>query len=403
MIEKRVTCIACSRSYVRRPNGRCATADSLYGLCECGAIVRPRTAAELRTLWKKEGKRLAAKMAMRPKAEPKSRHVICRACGWKGRRQMGGYGGLHGVRDNLGGASFGQCPRCAAEVSPLTEAELADRLKASGLKLQKKMAHLDPTAKATISAKQSAALRRRWQTMTAAEKAAIARKAGKALSRKWKTREYRARMVEAIAATFRDGTRKPITGRKSPPHVIKAMQDGLRGLDRWWTRTRAARKQMRDRAIRENLVQNLMSPEVRERALKNSAVEAKTNPLRGPFETNMHARYWAIRSPEGVPYKFRNLKFWLRHHAHLFKDEDIRPTNPGVPRHGQSCHAYNGICGICPRHKRTAGSWKGWTWISSVDAYVGDLLGRITMAQTSIAVPPVGKPAPPLDTAAPQA
>lgn len=94
-----------------------------------------------------------------------------------------------------------------------------------------------------------------------------------------------------------------------------------------------------------------------------SAEEQKTNPRRGKFETNIHARSWHVRDPRGIAHKFRNLMHFIRNNEGLFQPDDLKvysPTKkPNVTR------AYGGISSIRPsdNRKRVGLSWKGWTWV----------------------------------------
>lgn len=101
----------------------------------------------------------------------------------------------------------------------------------------------------------------------------------------------------------------------------------------------------------------LFRPEVRERALANSVEEMKTNPRRGRFETNMHARDWHLRDPYGDVYHFRNLKHFIREHRHLFSSRQLELNSKGVPR------VYNCLSQLSPRLKRPVSRSQGWTWV----------------------------------------
>ena len=79
---------------------------------------------------------------------------------------------------------------------------------------------------------------------------------------------------------------------------------------------------------------------------------ALKSPISGPFSTNINAKRWRIRSPEGVEYEFSNLLLWAREHAHLF---DNAPAN--TIAHGFYVHKRS-MEGKTPRP--TSG-YKGWT------------------------------------------
>ena len=106
-------------------------------------------------------------------------------------------------------------------------------------------------------------------------------------------------------------------------------------------------------------------PGVRERALANSAEEGKTNPLRGRFETNIHAKDWHLRDPEGNLYHFNNLNYFVRHHKSLFSQyqlEEIRISkkNCWTPR------VTVNLGMLRPTRINPVKSSYGWTWINPI-------------------------------------
>lgn len=107
----------------------------------------------------------------------------------------------------------------------------------------------------------------------------------------------------------------------------------------------------------------LMQPEARSKAIERSREEMKTNPNRGPFVTNIHATDWHIRDPRGIPHHFRNLAHFIRNNRHLFTAEELFVPNDDA--HPGRTRAYSGINSICPRIRRPACSWHGWTWIAA--------------------------------------
>jgi len=103
----------------------------------------------------------------------------------------------------------------------------------------------------------------------------------------------------------------------------------------------------------------LFQPETRKKALRNSAEEGRTNPRRGRFETNVAAREWHLRSPDGVEYHFWNLRNFIREHAHLFSEEQLcMSAQPPITRAEQN------LARLSPRRRDKAVCvLGGWTWI----------------------------------------
>ena len=83
-------------------------------------------------------------------------------------------------------------------------------------------------------------------------------------------------------------------------------------------------------------------------------------------QKNANAVIWRIRDPLGRSYEFKNLCWFLRELSHLFDPDDL---------FGEVCksRAYSGLAQIKPYGrggrpvKRPRGSWKGWTWVSSLE------------------------------------
>jgi len=103
----------------------------------------------------------------------------------------------------------------------------------------------------------------------------------------------------------------------------------------------------------------LFRPDVRERALANSAKEGKTNPLRGRFETNIAAKDWHLRSPDGEMFHIRNLRHFIRNHRHLFSARQLEIKGPGGRTRVESC-----LSTLSPRRKFPVTCSQGWTWVS---------------------------------------
>ena len=76
---------------------------------------------------------------------------------------------------------------------------------------------------------------------------------------------------------------------------------------------------------------------------------AKSSPNSGRFETNVNAKTWRLKSPEGKEYICRNLNLWVREHCSLFGEEP-------------SDHSFNKIRSGLWQAKRgvQASTYKGW-------------------------------------------
>lgn len=84
---------------------------------------------------------------------------------------------------------------------------------------------------------------------------------------------------------------------------------------------------------------------------------AKNHPLYGPFDRNVHAIEWTLRSPDGEIHTFRNLNLWAREHADLF-GEDPQKWKRLASGFRQVKRSMQG------KTKRPANSYKGWTIIA---------------------------------------
>jgi len=100
----------------------------------------------------------------------------------------------------------------------------------------------------------------------------------------------------------------------------------------------------------------------KDKAIAGSIAEMKTNPKRGRFVTNIHAREWHVRDPRGIPHHFVNLRHFIRENPHLFTSEQLRKTSP---RDKERTPIDGGFQSLRPTKRRPSGSWFGWTWIHS--------------------------------------
>lgn len=75
---------------------------------------------------------------------------------------------------------------------------------------------------------------------------------------------------------------------------------------------------------------------------------------RGP--KHYFARSFALRSPDGVVYRGRNIIDFVRTHPELFEADDLRER-------AGTCRAAKCLSRLRPTVKSPASSWKGWTWV----------------------------------------
>jgi hypothetical protein len=108
-------------------------------------------------------------------------------------------------------------------------------------------------------------------------------------------------------------------------------------------------------------------------ALARSQAEMQTNPKRGKFAANIHARWWHVRDPRGVAHHFRNLRHFIRNNPHLFHPDDLRMGHLSDPNRTR---IEGGFSSISPRIKKPCCSWKGWTWIAGYNEDDEDPLDR---------------------------
>lgn len=80
-------------------------------------------------------------------------------------------------------------------------------------------------------------------------------------------------------------------------------------------------------------------------------------------ENHVSAVVFSIRSPDGIHYRFKNLRAFIRDNSGMFEDGDATwfPRGKNI-----DCRAYGGIMSIKPseRRRKVNGSWKGWVWVT---------------------------------------
>lgn len=73
---------------------------------------------------------------------------------------------------------------------------------------------------------------------------------------------------------------------------------------------------------------------------------------------NISARFWSIISPNGVSYRFRNLKAFIRENRHLFTDKELLLIN----KDGRT-RIYASLSRLSPRRKHCGeNTIIGWRW-----------------------------------------
>ena len=101
-----------------------------------------------------------------------------------------------------------------------------------------------------------------------------------------------------------------------------------------------------------------------------------SSPLSGLYVTNVHAKNFHLRSPNGVDYHGRNIAEFVRSHPHLFTTEELRPKPES--RCGTSRAAFQ-LTRLRPKDhaRKQLNSWHGWTWISTYERRFDDGLDPI--------------------------
>lgn len=73
-------------------------------------------------------------------------------------------------------------------------------------------------------------------------------------------------------------------------------------------------------------------------------------------------KWWSLKSPDGVPYHFLNLRRFITEHASLFDPDDLIPR----PYNSKTNLAYMGLSSLrpssVPRTKNQPEHWRGWHW-----------------------------------------
>ena len=102
----------------------------------------------------------------------------------------------------------------------------------------------------------------------------------------------------------------------------------------------------------------------RPKALELGTQAARESPLAGPYETNISAKGWTLKAPDGTIHNVNNLSLFIRQHPEWFPN---------------ARSARSALCSVaaCARDEttpksrrgRTVGQYKGWQVL-----YCGDKL-----------------------------
>lgn len=215
----------------------------------------------------------------------------------------------------------------------------------------------------------SDALRQRWANMSDAERKRRSEIARENARRQMADPAAKARTAAALKAMWEKRGHKRLF--EMTPEIRQRISAKQKGKRRAYMddsvkmaalgKKRSAMNALRFAALGEEK-HELFRPEVRVRALANSVAEGKTNPLRGKFETNSHAREWHLRDPRGNEYHFNNLLHFIRTHRHLFTAQQLEVSEQ--PAHKERTRAYSCLNQLSPRHKHPATTaCGGWTWV----------------------------------------
>ena len=214
-------------------------------------------------------------------------------------------------------------------------------------------------------AAKSATMRRRWATMTDDVRERTCAKMSASAKALMADPERRRRVSEASRQAWRDsgyGARYEMT-----EEIRRKISDAQKGKRPEWTKDtkkhQAALAKMaatKKEQFQETGIDNhpWFRPDVRALALANSAKECAVNPLRGKFETNVHAKDWHLRSPGGEEFCFRNLRHFIRNHRHLFSARQLEVRKKNGTTRVEAC-----LYQLSPRRKHRARRSQGWTWI----------------------------------------
>lgn len=78
-----------------------------------------------------------------------------------------------------------------------------------------------------------------------------------------------------------------------------------------------------------------------------------------PAMDKLNEKEWWLFDPTGVEHRFVNLARFVREHAELFDDADVRPLTSSS---GTTCRATMMLSRLRPDRRQRLTIWKGWRW-----------------------------------------
>lgn len=70
--------------------------------------------------------------------------------------------------------------------------------------------------------------------------------------------------------------------------------------------------------------------------LKTGTAAALKSPKSGPFESNVNAKTWYLKSPDGIVYRVRNLRLFVRENPELFPESTFEQAYCGIKKLAQT-------------------------------------------------------------------
>ena len=110
-----------------------------------------------------------------------------------------------------------------------------------------------------------------------------------------------------------------------------------------------------------------VQPKIREQAAKKMRGRPQTALLTAKSPRHALAIKFSLRSPDGVVYKGRNIRDFVRTHEDLFDPQDViwrrqtRKKPSRVNSSFESCLASKGLASLYGVSEHVRFSWKGWT------------------------------------------
>ena len=209
-------------------------------------------------------------------------------------------------------------------------------------------------------AAQSKRTKEAWAAMSPEKKAELSEKHRKAAIKQMADPKARARISEAIKEVHkREGYRNRF---KRTEEYKRKISEAQKGKSKQWMKDPVKLAAAKVKYAANADATRLHTPEVQAKAQSGSAKDCETNPLRGKFETNLHAKEWHLRSPDGVTYHFRNLRHFIRNHKHLFTEHELAITDGKAKTRVESS-----LYLLSPDCRKPARTAHGWSWVGPRD------------------------------------